>query len=401
MTPEAYLSAFNWIRRRNLWKHHRHGAHALDKAVELQVAERREVLAFEAAYVPEPAKEVAPEPAKHVVVSSAPLVMGIAGEGDDDEPVRIAAKAATPKRRPVVVPPPPPPPPAEPEPEPEPEAKEDAEDEPEPLVKGHVCQPQATTREVMAARAGITHKHIEGDPELDLIRRYKAGDRHAGEILLRAHAKFISFNAHRFCHFSHDLSPEDLLAEAQLGFLEGVLHFDESKGFKLVTYANHWLRHVVRRTAENIGNTIRVPNRFSKKEVLNADGKLAACARAAKSMSSLDALISDDAGSETSFLAMTPGDGPTPEEALSTHEDDAATAEHLEETMAALPVKWADILRRRAAGESLQAIGESYGVSRERIRQIEEKARAAAQKRYLKTEKRWTRHVRSEGECDL
>lgn len=393
MTPEAYLSAFNWIRRRNMWKHHRHGAHALDKAVELQIAERRAILAFEAAYaVPEPIP-VAPAP---VVVSTMPLVMGIAGEGDDDEPVvvvvtkpaRTAPKPA-PRQAPVVAPPPP----AEPE-LPELLDPEEAEDEPEPPAKGHHCQPQGPTLEVLAARAGITHKAIAGDPELDLIRRYKAGDRHAGEILLRAHAKLISYNAHKFGHFSHDLAPEDLLAEAQIGFLEGVTHFDESRGFKLNTYAVHWLKHMVRRTAENTGATIRIPNRFSQKEVLNSPGKTAACARAAKGMLSLDALIADDAGSETSFVSNMPGDGPTPEADLSSHEEEEVLAQQLTEVMGALPRKYADILQRRAAGESLQEIGESYGVSRERIRQLETKARAMAQKRFLKEGTRWTRPVR-------
>lgn len=107
--------------------------------------------------------------------------------------------------------------------------------------------------------AGVSHTDIRGEREAELIRRYQRGDRHAGEILLRAHAPLIAHCATKYGRGRHDLSPEDLLAEAQIGFLKGVARFDAARGAQLPTYACHWIRQSVVRTKIDTGTTIRVP----------------------------------------------------------------------------------------------------------------------------------------------
>lgn len=434
MTPEQYLRVHNWQSRRGkmYWTHPRFGTFTLVQAVALQLAERRAVLAFELGFKDEremvevlglrraelvlglalklgeekpanappvkaPAAPAKPSPAPPAP-PAASLVLGVAGEGDSDEPppplpsARVApptpVPAATPKKRipkaggPVVVNRPPsrpvaPPVPAEPEPEPPAPVEEPLviEDEPhDDLPSGHRCRPAPPTPELLAARAGITHKHIRGDREADLIRRYQAGDRHAGEILLRAHAPLIAFFAKKYNKGRHDIPWEDILAEAQIGFLKGVERFDPTRGFKLGTYAPAWIRHKVQRVIADAGNTIRVPVHMRGPQV-EGEKRYEREARHALSMAHLDAPLgdTDDSLSLGDILAA-PEDV---EGGVAEDEERRVLKAVMARALAALPPRLADILRRRTDGQTLEEVGDLYGVSRERIRQLEVEGKRA------------------------
>lgn len=246
-----------------------------------------------------------------------------------------------------------------------------------------VYLPTPPTREVIDARTkGVSHNEIKGDREAELIRRYQAGDRNAGEILLRAHHKLIAYYAQKYSFGPHDLSPEDILAEAQVGFLQGVQRFDPTSGFALNTYTIHWIRHAVQRSKVDTGNTIRVPvhvHDSAKKR--DPNDRLALAKNAARRLSHLDAPIGDEDGATLGDILA--GDD-NPEEAFAAQEADRVAVETLRAALAGLPPRLADVLRRRADGQTHEEIGQAYGLSRERMRQIERLAQEQAKKAMLR-----------------
>jgi RNA polymerase primary sigma factor len=239
-----------------------------------------------------------------------------------------------------------------------------------------VCRAAAPTRELLEARRGITHKDIKGDREAELVRRYQAGDRHAGEILLLAHSKFIAFTTTKYSKGSHDLDPEELLAEGQIGFLRSVETYDPTAG-ALTTYADAWIRSKVERAKLNTGKPIRLPAGLCSRKALEAGTLRAEAARNALHIARLDTPIGDDDGACLGDLIA---GGDNPETELAEREWGAVSAEMLADALAFLPPKAADVLRRRAEGETLEEIGQSYEISRERVRQIEKLAKEAARR---------------------
>jgi RNA polymerase sigma factor (sigma-70 family) len=180
----------------------------------------------------------------------------------------------------------------------------------------------------------------------------------------------------------HDLSPEDLLSEAQIGFLDGVARFDPAACWQLTTYAIHRIRSTVQRAKANTGNAIRIPVGLREggakgAKALPGDNKRVMAMRAALGMCSLDAPIGDDDGG--TLGDMTAGDDDT-EATVADNEWNEETGAVLAEIMAALPEKFAGVLRRRADGETLDQVGAALGVSRERARQLEVEARARARR---------------------
>lgn len=118
MTPEAYLLACGWHPLHGFWTHPRLGSHTLERAVEIQVAERRAVLAFELGFrdVREMPPPVSPGESPP---SEVPLVLGVAGEVDDEPPAPASTAPAPPPvvvRSPAPSPSRPTPPPARPRP---------------------------------------------------------------------------------------------------------------------------------------------------------------------------------------------------------------------------------------------------------------------------------------------
>lgn len=225
--------------------------------------------------------------------------------------------------------------------------------------------------------AGVSHKDIRGEREAELIQRYQGGDRHAGEILLRAHAPLIAHYARKYGRGRHDLSPEDLLAEGQIGFLKGVARFDATRGAQLPTYACHWIRQSVERAKIDTGTTIRVPvNQYA--QGLGRDDSRGRAAYSALHLSRLDEPIGGKGDDAT--LADLCADGDDPERTVADEEQQRVTREALERVLGAMPPKLAEILRRRAEGETLERIAQTQGVTREAVRQRETKARDMAQR---------------------
>src|SRR5690606_22185975 len=194
----------------------------------------------------------------------------------------------------------------------------------------------------------------------------------------------------------------DLIQEGNLGLIKAVTRFDHRRGFRFSTYATWWIRHAIGRALADRGRTVRIPvhvleaNQRSRKatRVLTArlgrnptDDELAVVAgmegeqlentlrRAVGSDVSLDAHLGEAGDRERMEVFQLPADDVTPlDDVMSRSLNDQVRA--ILDTLS--PIE-ADVLKRRFGLDgrdevTLQEIANNYGLSRERIRQIQEKA---------------------------
>jgi len=196
------------------------------------------------------------------------------------------------------------------------------------------------------------------------------------------------------------LSMPDLIQEGNLGLLRAIPRFDYRRGLRFSTFATWWIRHYLVRARQNFGAEVRVPvhlhdlavkaNRakvtFQRK--FGRDPDHAELARALKiseksvrtlesawlkhreSLPAFDSVGED--GTQPSYLAS---EGPLADEILTRYQDD----ERLTAEVAGMPELLAGIILRRfglggGEPETLREIGKSMNLSRERIRQLEQKA---------------------------
>ena len=241
--------------------------------------------------------------------------------------------------------------------------------------------------------------------EIDLARRIKKGDRRAREQMIKANLRLVVKIARDY--ESYGLPLLDLINEGNIGLMKGVERFDPKKGAKLSTYAAWWIKQSIKRALANQSKTIRLPVHVVDKlfhlrraaakleEVLGrepSDDELAAeldysvvrvrqLRRAAVRPTSLDAPIGDD---ETNHVADVVKDenADTPYEQLEEKTNNALVHEMIE----TLDARERAILRQRFGldgddRKTLEEIGAQFGVTRERIRQIEEIALRKLRKR--------------------
>lgn len=249
--------------------------------------------------------------------------------------------------------------------------------EPEPKARDIVDSlPEwQTRRDALAIRSGkmkLSWRDIRGNRENLLAKAYQAGDRYAGEILLHAHHPLFLDIAKKSKKFWHDLSVEDMVAEAQIGFLKGVSRFDTAheSGSSLYWYAKTWAIQGVQRASRETGVTIRVPNKIH--ETGFNVGRYADCARLVSVCARLDEPIKDG---EMTLVDILPAHEEPADERVAA---DEMLHGPLALAMSNLSPIQSEVLTRRANGETLSSIAVSVGLSGERIRQIESSALRAA-----------------------
>ena len=193
---------------------------------------------------------------------------------------------------------------------------------------------------------------------------------------------------------------QDLVQEGNLGLMKAVDRFDPKKGCRFSTYGSWWIRHAVTRAIADKGRTVRLPvhmiDAYSKvlrarREFETLHGRAASEPELAQAcgvsperlarmhVSLIEAPVSFDqrlSGGDLTLLdAMEDTSQPAVPETL----DQQLHMEHLQELFARLSPFEADILRRRVGLDdspemTLKEIGQHYGLSRERIRQLQEQA---------------------------
>src|SRR3954469_24109015 len=231
--------------------------------------------------------------------------------------------------------------------------------------------------------------------EIELGHKIKNGDAAARERMINANLRLVVTIAHDYANFG--LSLLDLISEGNIGLTKAVERFDPAKGAKLSTYSAWWIKQSIKRALANQSKTIRLPVHVVDKlfhmrqaavklqEVLGREPtdeelgdelgfsaqKVAQPRPAAIRPASLEAPLGDD---ETSRIADVVGDenADTPYEQL----EDKTNTSMLRELVATLDQREGEILRYRFGldGDSertLEEVGQKFGVTRERIRQIQ------------------------------
>lgn len=100
---------------------------------------------------------------------------------------------------------------------------------------------------------------ISGEDERELAKRIEKGDIEAGALLAKANLRLVVSIAKKYVGRSSDLTLLDLIQEGNLGLFKAVEKFDFTKGFKFSTYATWWIRQAITRALADQSRTIRIP----------------------------------------------------------------------------------------------------------------------------------------------
>lgn len=259
---------------------------------------------------------------------------------------------------------------------------------------------------------------LTADEEVKLAKRIEQGDEEARNLLARSNLRLVVSIAKKYVNRSPDLTLLDLIQEGNLGLFKAVDKFDFSKGFKFSTYATWWIRQAITRALADQSRTIRIPvhmvetiAKYKQKmrELSQHLGREPLPEEVAVEMGmevekiyhiqkinqltlSLEAPVGSDDDGDKSTLGSFQVD-----ESIDAPDRKAAgriLSRHLQEVLDELSPKERKILEMRNGLEpdgichTLEEVGRVFGVTRERIRQIEakalEKIRTHANAEYLK-----------------
>jgi RNA polymerase primary sigma factor len=239
---------------------------------------------------------------------------------------------------------------------------------------------------------------ITADEEVQLAQKVKQGDHLALEKLVKANLRFVVSVAKQYQN--QGLSLPDLINEGNLGLIKAAKRFDETRGFKFISYAVWWIRQSILQALAEQSRIIRLPlnqvgslNKIKKatskleqeferapssEEIAESleipNYKIAAAKKITTRYISMDAPLNQD--DETRFLDVFVNDD-------SPHTDDMlmreSLAREIQRSLATLTKKERDVINLYYGiglphGLTLEEIGAKFDLTRERVRQIKEKA---------------------------
>ena len=239
---------------------------------------------------------------------------------------------------------------------------------------------------------------ITAEMEVELAQRIKAGDQIALEKLTKANLRFVVSVAKQYQN--QGLTLPDLINEGNLGLIKAAKRFDETRGFKFISYAVWWIRQSILQALAEQSRIVRLPlNKIGSINKINktyafleqAHERVPSAEEIAKE---LDMTVSDvkesmkNSGRHVSMDAplvegedsnlydvLRSGESPNPDRVLM-HE---SLRTEIERALETLTPREADVVRLyfglgNQHPMTLEEIGETFDLTRERVRQIKEKA---------------------------
>jgi len=238
-------------------------------------------------------------------------------------------------------------------------------------------------------------KLLTPQEEIELAAKIKRGDKRAREQMIKANLRLVVKIAHDYEGFGLPLL--DLISEGNIGLMKAVERFDPAKGGKLSTYGSWWIKQSIKRALANQSKTIRLPVHLVDKiakmrrtamrlqeefgreptdeelaeELGISAARVAQMRTAAIRPASLDAPIGDDESNNFAEVVQDEN-ADTPYEQL----EDKTVTGMLHEMIRTLDPREATILRYRfgldgGTEKTLEEVGQKFGVTRERVRQIQ------------------------------
>jgi RNA polymerase primary sigma factor len=250
--------------------------------------------------------------------------------------------------------------------------------------------------------------------EIDLAKKISKGDEKAREKMITANLRLVVKIAQDYSNIG--LSLLDLINEGNMGLMKAVERFDPSKGGKLSTYASWWIKQSIKRALANQSKTIRLPvhmvDRVTQirrttqqlsenlgreptddelaEEMKIPVARITHLKSVSKKPASLDSPINDEDGSSLGDV-VPDAKSVSPLENLQSK----SLVGDVEKVLASLEPREADIIRLRFGLEgrdpkTLEEVGEQIGITRERVRQLQEQAIRQLRKNMNKFEKQRT-----------
>lgn len=238
---------------------------------------------------------------------------------------------------------------------------------------------------------------LSPDDEIDLGRRVRSGDESAIEVLVQSNLRFVYLIAKEY--EGRGLPLADLVSEGNLGLIKAAKRFDETRGFKFITYAVWWIKQSIQQALEQQADTVRIPSHhhrirrrynkiFSRLQqksgsdpslddiAINLDidaSDLSALFQNKRDLLYLDRPFGDDGARMIEFIKDESSESPETRLLKESLQNDLAGV------FSKLKPKQATVLRMVFGFEtgvpmSLREIGRRLKISAERVRQIKEEA---------------------------
>ena len=261
------------------------------------------------------------------------------------------------------------------------------------------------------------HRPLTRDQEFELFSRLREGDDAARRPLVEANLRFVLRVANEYVR-AQGPSILELVAEGNMGLMKAIDHFDENKGFKFITYAVWWIRQAIHRCLAEDRRSIRTPmNRLEDFRTLEK-GVDALSQKAGRYVSFDEAAEQTGMGPlrtrsalsaaqrDKSLDAPLTPDGATLLDSILVKESEQDLVEDFDErqrdeaiyrSLSMLDRRESQILRSHYgldAGEpkTLTEIGRELGLTRERIRQLRNRALSRLQQDHADSLLEWSRH---------